>query len=168
MSALVETGGPALAPSSSARGKLRALVQTRADWSLTVQRFALGGVILAHGLQKAFGWFGGGGISGTVDFFQSYLHLPAPVALLVTFSDLVGSLALMVGFMTRIAAIGSGLVMLGAIATLHVQNGFFMNWAGNQAGEGFEFHILALGLVFALVRAGGGRMSVDALLMRRV
>jgi putative oxidoreductase len=126
----------------------------------------LGGVVLVHGMQKVLGWFGGGGFSGTVDFFQNVLHLPAAVALLVTFSDFVGSLALIAGFMTRAAALGTGLVMLGAVATVHAQNGFFMNWFGNQAGEGFEFHLLALALVAALIRSGGGRASLDARLVR--
>ena len=168
MSALVETGVPMMTRDSSARRLLRTALRTQADWAPTVQRLALGGVILAHGAQKALGWFGGGGISGTIEFFDRFLHLPAPIALLVTFSDFVGSIALMLGFMTRLAALGAGLVMLGAVATVHFQNGFFMNWFGNQAGEGFEFHILALGLVFALVRAGGGRASIDARLQRAV
>lgn len=168
VSALVETGEPMLAPERTGRRVLRSLVETRADWVPSLQRLALGGVVLAHGMQKALGWFGGGGISGTVTFFQDVLHLPAPIALLVTFSDFVGSLALLIGFMTRIAAVGTGLVMLGAVATVHFQNGFFMNWFGNQPGEGFEFHLLALALVAALIRSGAGRASLDALLMRRV
>lgn len=168
VNALVEAVAPAVSHESGARRMLRAALHTQADWAPTVQRLALGGVILAHGAQKALGWFGGGGISGTIEFFDKFLHLPAPIALLVTFSDFVGSIALMLGFMTRLAALGAGLVMLGAVATVHFQNGFFMNWFGNQAGEGFEFHILALALVFTLVRAGGGRASLDARLSRAV
>jgi len=161
VNAHVEMASPQ-APEQRLRRGLRALLQTRADWVPAVQRVTLGGVVLAHGLQKALGWFGGGGISGTVEFFQNVLHLPAALALLVTFSDFIGSLALIAGFMTRVAALGTGLVMVGAVATLHAKNGFFMNWFGNQPGEGYEFHLLALALVVALVRSGGGRASVDA------
>jgi putative oxidoreductase len=161
-------GRPLASEPRSLRHALHALLQTRADWVPTLQRVTLGGVVLGHGMQKALGWFGGGGVSGTVAFFQNALHLPAAVALLVTFSDFVGSLALIAGFMTRVAAVGTGLVMVGAVVTLHASNGFFMNWFGNQAGEGYEFHLLALALVFALVRAGGGRASLDAKLAQKL
>jgi putative oxidoreductase len=167
MNAHFEAARP-LVPEHRLGRSVRAVLSTQRDWVPLVQRVTLGGVVLAHGMQKALGWFGGGGISGTVDFFQNVLHLPAAVALLVTFSDFVGSIALIAGFMTRVAAVGTGLVMLGAVATVHVGNGFFMNWFGNQAGEGYEFHLLALALVVALVRAGGGRASVDAALARRI
>ena len=82
MSALVEMGSPLARSPRFARGRraLRALLHTRPDWTPTIERVTLGGVVLVHGMQKAFGWFGGGGISGTVDFFQSVLHLPAAVA----------------------------------------------------------------------------------------
>lgn len=150
------------------RQALIALLDTRADWVPTVQRITLGGVVLAHGAQKALGWFGGGGLAGTMDFFQNVLHLPPALAVVVTFSDFVGSLALIAGFMTRLAALGTGLVMVGAIVTLHAANGFFMNWFGNQAGEGYEFHLLALALVAGLVRSGAGRASVDGRLARRL
>jgi putative oxidoreductase len=161
MNALTEVGAPTAREPRLGRA-LRAILQTGPDWVPTVQRVTLGGVVLAHGMQKALGWFGGGGVTGTVDFFQNVLHLPAAVALLVTFSDFFGSIALIAGFMTRIAALGTGLVMIGAVITLHAGNGFFMNWFGNQAGEGFEFHLLALALVVALIRSGAGRASIDA------
>jgi putative oxidoreductase len=144
---------------ASARG-LRWLLATPDDGLLLVSRLTLGGVVLMHGAQKALGWFGGGGVGGTIDFFQSALGLPAIVALLVTFSDFIGSLALIAGFMTRVAAVGTSLVMLGAVVTIHVHNGFFMNWFGNQSGEGFEFHLLALALATALIARGGGRAAL--------
>ncbi len=148
--------------------RLRELVlQTQDDWVPAVERATLGGVVLAHGLQKVFGWFGGGGVGGTLDFFQDVLRLPAAVAVFVMVSDFVGALALILGLFTRIAALGTGAVMLGAVITVHASNGFFMNWFSNQPGEGFEFHLLALALVAALVVRGGGRASLDRLLWRR-
>ncbi len=62
---------------------------------------------------------------------------------------------------TRLAAAGIGAVMLGAIATVHAEHGFFMNWFGNQKGEGFEYHLLALAMAFALIVRGGGKASID-------
>jgi len=141
------------------------VLDTQADVVPLVMRLSLGGVILAHGAQKVLGWFGGGGFGGTIQFFQDVLHLPAPVAVFVSLSDFVGSLALILGLFTRVAALAAGGVMLGAILSVHASNGFFMNWFGNQAGEGFEFHLLALGLVFGLALRGGGSASLDRALV---
>jgi putative oxidoreductase len=51
--------------------------------------------------------------------------------------------------------------MTVAILTVHAANGFFMNWGGGQPGEGFEYHLLAIGIAIALMIAGGGKFSVD-------
>jgi putative oxidoreductase len=85
---------------------------------------------------------------------------------LVIVIEQVGSLALVLGLLTRAAAAGVGLVMIGAIFTVHLRYGFFMNWSGTQAGEGFEFHLLALAMVAALILGGGGRASIDRVLSR--
>jgi putative oxidoreductase len=80
--------------------------------------------------------------------------LPWLVALAVILAESIGSLALIAGVGSRIAAAAIGVVMVGAIVTTHLPHGLFMNWFGTQAGEGFEFHLLALGLV-AVVLVGG-------------
>jgi len=67
--------------------------------------------------------------------------------------------------LTRIAAFGIACVMLVAIATVHWPNGFFMNWYGNQKGEGFEYHLLALGVAIAVIVVGGGVWSLDLALV---
>ncbi len=72
-----------------------------------------------------------------------------------------GSISLILGFVSRFCAFGIGCIMLGAILMVHHANGFFMNWQGNQKGEGFEYHLLALGLVLAVMLGGGGKWSVD-------
>jgi putative oxidoreductase len=100
-------------------------------------------------------------VSGTVAFFQNVLHVPAAVTLLVITAEFLGALGLILGLGTRIAAAGIGAVMLGAIFMAHLSQGFFMDWAGTMTGEGFEYHLLVLGMVGALVIAGGGRASVD-------
>jgi putative oxidoreductase len=146
---------------------LNKLTRTDSSHVLLLQRTALGLVVAAHGAQKLFGWFGGWGLDATVRWFADALQLPAPVALFVIVSDVLGSLALAAGAFTRIAALATSLVMLGAIATVHAPNGFFMNWSGSQAGEGFEFHLLALALSLPLIFKGAGAWSVDGWLSRR-
>jgi putative oxidoreductase len=130
--------------------------------ALLIQRVVLGAVILPHGLQKTFGWFGGYGFQATYGFFVDKLHLPAVIAVLVILAESAGALGLIIGFATRINAFLIGSVMIGAILTTHAQVGFFMNWGGTQKGEGFEYHLLALALAIPLMIWGGGRASVDA------
>jgi putative oxidoreductase len=139
---------------------MKALFRTQDSLPLLLVRLALGIVMLPHGLQKTLGLFGGPGFSGTMGMFAS-LGMPALLAFLVILSESLGSLGLIVGFLTRVAAFGCAAVMLGAISMVHWQNGFFMNWLGKQPGEGFEYHILALGMAAALVIGGGGKASVD-------
>lgn len=146
---------------------LRTLIQTRDDIAPLVLRLALGIMIFPHGAQKVLGWFGGFGIGGTIDGFQQMLGIPAFLTILVMMAEFLGSFGLILGFLTRIAAAGVGLVLLGAVLLVHIHVGFFMNWEGTQQGEGFEFHILALGIVIALLIAGGGKASLDGVLEKR-
>ncbi len=139
---------------------MNALFRTPDSSSLLIVRLALGIVFLPHGLQKTLGLFGGGGFSGTMGFFTGQ-GMPAALAFLVILAESAGSLGLIVGFLTRIAALGIGCVMVGAIFMVHLPNGFFMNWDGKQAGEGFEYHLLAIGMAIALLLGGGGRASID-------
>lgn len=145
---------------------MRTLLSTSDDLALTIQRVMLGAVMLPHGAQKLLGWFGGGGFSATMAFFTETMHIPAPLALLVVLGESLGALALIAGAGTRIAALGISLVMVGAVLTTHLEHGFFMNWFGQQAGEGFEFHLLALALSVPLSVWGGGRFSLDRLAAR--
>ena len=137
-----------------------ALLHTEDDFGLFIARIALGIVILPHGLQKLLGLFGGAGFSGTIEFFVGS-GLPAAVAILIIIGESFGAVGLILGFLSRLAAFGITLIMLGAIFMVHLQNGFFMNWQGNQTGEGFEFHLLALGLSLVVLIKGGGKWSVD-------
>ena len=140
---------------------MNALLRTENSASLLFVRLALGIVILPHGLQKTLGLFGGGGFSATMASFTGPMGIPAALAFLVILAESAGSLGLIVGLLTRIAALGIGCVMLGAIFMVHLPNGFFMNWFGKQAGEGFEYHLLAIGMALALLIGGGGRASLD-------
>lgn len=142
------------------------LVGTEDDWGGLILRFTLGVVMLPHGGQKVFGWFGGNGWQMTVEGFAR-MGLPEAVAILVILAESLGAALLLLGFLTRLCALGIGLVMGGAIALAHWPHGFFMNWYGQQAGEGFEYHLLAIGIALALLVRGGGFASVDLLLTRQ-
>lgn len=136
------------------------LTRTNDSVAALVLRLALGIVMFPHGAQKLLGWFGGRGLGGTIDLFHQ-MGLPTLLAVLVTIGEFFGGLGLLVGFLSRVAAAGIGVIMLGAIMTVHRHYGFFMNWAGTKEREGFEYHILAIGLAIAIMIWGGGKWSVD-------
>jgi len=142
-------------------GAARRVLATTAGWSSTVARLVLAVVMFPHGAQKMLGWFGGYGFAGTLGFLTDKVGLPKPLAASVILIEFAAPLLLVAGLGTRVAALGIGAVMIGAIATVHASQGFFMNWSGTQAGEGFEYHLLALGLVAVLLVQGGGRASLD-------
>jgi putative oxidoreductase len=127
-----------------------------------VLRLALAAVIFPHGAQKVLGWFGGPGLKGTLDYFRKS-GIPAPLAMLAIAAEFLGPLGLASGLLTRVAALGIAVVMIVAILRVHWPHGYFMNWYGNQGGEGFEYHLLALGLAVALIVGGAGAWSLDAL-----
>jgi putative oxidoreductase len=138
----------------------RRLTWTDDTVTTLVLRLALGLVMFPHGAQKLQGWFGGRGFFGTIDLFHQ-LGFSTILAVSVTIGEFFGGLGLLVGFLSRVAAGGIGLFMLGAIITVHWPYGFFMNWAGDKPREGFEFHILAIGIAVVIMILGGGKWSVD-------
>jgi putative oxidoreductase len=144
----------------------RALFQTDLSIAPTILRIVLGVAMFPHGAQKLLGWFGGYGYAGTMQFFTQNMKIPAVFAALAILAEFFGSLGLIFGVGTRIAALGIGAVMVVAVLTSHLDHGFFMNWAGNQKGEGFEYHILAAGIALTLLIVGGGRFSIDRLFAR--
>jgi len=139
---------------------LRRLAQTEDDFGMTIVRLALGVVMFPHGAQKLLGWFGGHGFAATMQGMTSN-GLPAVVVFLVIVAEFFGALGLIVGFLGRVGAFGVLSVMLGAIFMVHLPNGFFMNWMGNQKGEGFEYHLLAIGMALAVLIKGSGAFSID-------
>lgn len=140
--------------------------KTDESWVPLILRLVLGGVIWAHGAQKLLGWFGGHGFGGTMGFFTGTMGLPWVVAFLVIIGESIGSLSLMAGFLTRFTAASFIVIMLGAVATVHWPQGFFMNWFGLQQGEGYEYHLLVIGMSLALVAVGGGKGAVDSVIAR--
>jgi putative oxidoreductase len=127
------------------------------DWAILSARVVAGGIFMAHGAQKLFGAFGGPGLAAVV-------QMMGPLGYLVTIGEFFGGLGLVFGILSRFSAASIIIIMLGAVATVHGKFGFFMNWAGNQAGEGFEYHLLAIGALLPIVIAGPGRFAVERFL----
>jgi len=146
---------------------LKALFRTDDSKGTIFLRLALGIVMFPHGAQKVFGLFGGPGYEKTIEIFTTNMHFPVYAVILLMITEFVGSLCVIAGLFTRIFALAIGTAMAICAYMGHLQNGFFMNWFGNQKGEGFEFHILVVGIALALVVKGGGAFSVDRKLAKK-
>ena len=142
----------------------RKLIATSNDWTLTLLRLVMGVVFFAHGAQKALGWFGGYGFTGTMGFFTGMMHIPAPFAFLAICAEFLGGIGLILGALGRIAAFGIACNMIVAVLMVHSHFGLFMNWFGQQKGEGFEYHLLAIAIAVVLMARGSGAFSVDGAL----
>ena len=147
---------------------MKRFLSTSNDPIATLARLVLGLVMLPHAAQKVFGLFGGYGLQGTIGFMTGGLHMPLPLAYLAIAAEFLGALGLIVGLAGRGAAFGIAAVMVGAMLTVHLPNGFFMNWGGTAKGEGFEYHILAIALAVIVLVRGSGAWSLDQLLTRTV
>ena len=143
----------------------RRLLATSNNLPLACVRLGLGIVMFPHGAQKMLGWFGGHGFSASLASFE-HQGFPAVIAFLPIAAEFFGSLGLILGFLTRVAAFGVLCDMLVALFKVHIHNGFFMNWMGNKHGEGFEYHILAIAMALAVMVGGAGAASLDRLLHR--
>ena len=143
---------------------LKYFLQTNDSFLYWIPRIMLGCVIFPHGAQKLLGWFGGFGFTDTMFYFTQTVSLPWVIAFLIIMGESFGALGLIAGFCTRLSAFGLICIMVGAIILVHSPNGFFMNWFGKQAGEGFEYHLLVIGMSIPLLVSGGGKYSVDMLI----
>lgn len=142
----------------------RKMIQTPPDYLLTVLRAVLGVLFFAHGAQKVLGWFGGMGFDATMQMFTQRMGVPAVFALLAIAVEFLGGIGLILGLLARIAAAGIIVDMIVAVYLVHAPNGLFMNWAGNQRGEGFEYHLLAIAIALLIALRGAGAWSLDRLL----
>ncbi|GAB3748381.1 DoxX family protein [Spirosoma pomorum] len=143
------------------------LLTNPASLTPLIARLALGIVVFPHGAQKLLGWFGGSGFAGTMDFLTGSVGLPWIIALLVILIEFFGSLMLIAGAATRVAALGILGNFIGVVLTSHLNSGFFMNWyAEANKEEGLEYFILLFGLTLITLIAGGGKASVDAALTK--
>jgi putative oxidoreductase len=137
------------------------IFKTDNNWTGLITRLTIGLVMFPHGAQKVFGWFGGHGFSMEMGFFTETLHLPWLIAFLVIFIEFFGAISLIIGFASRLWSIAMVILFIGIIFTEHLQNGFFMNWFGNQKGEGYEYHLLIIGLSITTFINGSGKFSID-------
>ena len=147
---------------------LRKVLQTEDDNVLMLSRVVLGIIFLAHGAQKVCGWLGGPGFDRTVTTFNQAMGIPVFFAVLAILAEFLGGIGLIVGLLSRIAAFGIAVNMVVAVLLVHAQNGLFMNWSGNQRGEGFEYHLLALAAAVLIMVRGAGAWSLDRVLEARL
>ena len=147
---------------------IKALFQTNNSAAPLIARLALGIVMFPHGAQKTLGWFGGYGFKGTMGSFTEQMHIPALFAFLAIAAEFAGALGLITGLLSRLSAFGIAVNMAVAVVMVHKSNGFFMNWFGNQKGEGFEYHLLAIGLALIVMIYGGGKLSIDRSVANRI
>ena len=148
---------------------VRPLLDTGPATAPLFGRLILGLVMLPHGAQHALGWFGGYGFQGTLDWMTNTLGFPALLAAAAIVTELIAPVALIIGLGGRLAAAGIIGIMVGAAAT-HFPNGFFMNWFGAlpPGAEGFEYHLVVLGLAGVVAIQGSGAMSLDRWVIRRL
>ncbi|TNE72119.1 DoxX family protein [bacterium] len=142
------------------------LFATQNDWIGFILRITLGVIMFPHGAQKLFGWFGGFGFTPTMDFFTKSMSLPWIISILVIIVEFFGSIGLIIGITSRLWAFGLMIIMIGAILTAHINFGFFMNWFGNQTGEGYEYHLLVIGICLATIVSGSGKFSIDSIIIQ--
>jgi putative oxidoreductase len=144
------------------------MLGTDGDWVITIARIVLGVVFFAHGAQLALGWFGGPGLQSTVQVFREHLRIPAPLAVLAVAAEFLGGLGLIVGLLSRVAALSIAVVMIVALVAVHWKFGFFMNWYGDKKGHGIEYHVLVLALALLVIIKGGGAFSLDQVLHQHI
>lgn len=127
-----------------------------------VLRLGAGVIFVAHGAQKLFGVWGGGGPSGTADLFAQHGLAPAyPLALAVGVLEFAGGLMLIAGALTLLVALALSAIVAG-VTTVHLPHGLFLNWT-NTPGQwhGYEFSFLLIGALVSLMLTGPGAFSVD-------
>lgn len=144
---------------------IQKIFATDSDLTGFITRLTIGLVMFPHGMQKVFGWFGGPGYANEMKFFTETLHIPWLVAFVVIVIEFLGSISLIIGFASRLWAAAMIFLFIGIIFTEHVDHVFFMNWYGTQKGEGYEYHLLIIGLSLATLIRGSGKYSIDGILV---
>nr|WP_155203585.1 DoxX family protein [Xanthovirga aplysinae] len=141
-------------------------MDTKGDFAPTIIRIVLGVVLFPHGAQKLLGWFGGAGFADTMDLFIGPFDLPWIIGLAVILLEFFGSLLLIIGLGSRLVALAFIVQFTSIIFLVHLDYGFFMNWSGRQLGEGFEYHLLVIGMSLSLLISGAGKFSIDSLIKK--
>jgi len=143
------------------------LIKTHSNLGFSIARLTLGLVIFPHGAQKLLGLFGGYGYSGTMESLTAQMGLPSIIAFSVIMIEFFGSISLVLGLFSRFWAISLAGMFTGIIITTQLEHGFFMNWYGNQVGEGYEYSLLVIGLALSIVFNGSGKWSIDSLISKK-
>lgn len=148
------------------KNSVKQLLKTNPIIGFSIARWTLGIVIFPHGAQKLLGLFGGYGYSATMESLTTQMGLPGIVAFSIIMIEFFGSISLILGFFSRFWALSLAGMFTGIIITTQLEHGFFMNWFGNQAGEGYEFSLLVIGLALSIVVSGSGKWSIDSLISK--
>ena len=143
------------------------LLRTHPSIGFSIARLTLGLVIFPHGAQKLLGLFGGYGYAATMESFTSQMGLPSIVPFSVIMIEFFGSICLILGLFSRFWALSLTGMFVGIIFTTQLEHGFFMNWFGNQTGEGYEYSLLVIGLALTTIVNGSGKWSIDPLISKK-
>jgi putative oxidoreductase len=145
---------------------IESLLHTDADYICAFLRIVAGIIIWPYGMQKLFGWFDGVGIKGTLEQ-MAIRKVPKVIGWLVIIGQSFGSIALIAGFLGRIAAGGLFIIFTGALI-VHLPDGWMLNWFGKKKGEGIEYLVLLLSLLLVIIVKGSGAMSIDLWLTAKI
>lgn len=141
---------------------LNKILDTKDGYAALVLRVPVGLILMAHGAQKLFGWFGGGGLAGTAEWMSSIGIEPGYLmALLAGSAEFFGGLALVFGLLTRPAALVAAFTMLVAIFSTHISNGLFVS------DGGYEYALTLMVALISLAIQGGGYLSIDRALSEK-
>jgi putative oxidoreductase len=146
---------------------VKEFLTTHPNIGYSIARLTLGFVIFPHGAQKLLGLFGGYGYSATMETFTTQMGLPSIIAFSVIMIEFFGSISLVLGIFSRFWALSLAGMFMGIIYTTQLEHGFFMNWFGNQAGEGYEYSLLIIGFALIIIVNGSGKWSIDYLISKK-
>lgn len=142
---------------------LNKILTSEAGVAALILRVPVGLILAAHGAQKLFGWFGGNGLAGTAGWLSSMGMEPGLLmAILAGSAEFFGGLALVLGLLTRPAALVAAFTMLVAIFSVHISNGLF------AADGGYEYALTLMVALLALAVQGGGYHSIDKALSEKM
>jgi len=139
------------------------LTKEQIEISLLLLRVIVGVTFFAHGAQKVMGWFGGYGLAGTAGAFKNYMHIPAPLTYLASFTEFFGGIFIIFGFLTRLTALGLLINMVVAIFKVHIKAGFFLSTEPGKS-NGYEYNLSLSAISLVLILTGAGPLSIDSIL----